>query len=302
MFLVNKHGHAVSPHEILETKEKATWFPTVIGDMAWYRDGFLCEVNFKNGLFCRGHVAMGLSRAFQQLYARIAPYGYSLSAEPTKDIVFDDTAPSDVYTLGCLPSKNFYGEPFLLAGVSPKTVPYRTAGCHVHLSTSDKTKWKDNEQLVPLFDKYVGLPLTYLTTHQNAEARRRTLYGRAGEYRLTAYKSGERGIEYRVPSGFLLTYAPLVSLALGVMREITHRSEGSYSCAISEHDEIRAMINESQVKAHALPSNTKWYTPNVLKRAREKLARITLTDWSVLQTDAQAHDFGWDQFRKGLAQ
>ena len=76
----------------------------------------------------------------------------------------------------------------------------RTASGHVHLDiTDDSPMAKVN--VVRLFDYRVALPLTAL----DPDKERRTLYGRAGDFRNTKY-----GVECRVPSNYWLRSDELI--------------------------------------------------------------------------------------------
>lgn len=287
---LTQNGKAVAPHEVLPIKENVKWFTTSVGDCAWYRDGFLGELNFGRGLACRGHIGMGVKESLNRLRNNL-PSRYGLSAEPFMEITFEKEVPAEVYDLGCLPSSNVYGEPFRLLEVDPQKTPFRTSGCHLHVS-NDTPGFKANpERLVPLFDKYVGLPLTFFSTNPDLERGRRSLYGRAGEHRLTTYKDGSHGIEYRVPSGMLLMSPPLLSLALGVMRAIFEGAIYKSPVSKEESTEIRAMINEGCV--NTLFPLDDWYTRDTLAAARGAI-------WKYAWPTVNAHDFGWDMFRSGI--
>jgi len=106
------------------------------------------------------------------------------------EIVDEDQLQSDEARLfGCSVDYNIYtGMP----NPKPKgeTTNLRSAGCHIHCGYDNPTVAQSLE-LLQYFDMYLGLPSVIIDT----DMRRRTLYGKAGCFRLTGY-----GFEYRVLS------------------------------------------------------------------------------------------------------
>lgn len=106
------------------------------------------------------------------------------------EIVDEDQLQSyEAKLFGCSVDYNIYtGMP------NPKphgeTTNLRSAGCHIHCGY-DNPDVDRSLELLQLFDLYLGIPSIVMDTDQ----RRRTLYGKAGCFRLTSY-----GFEYRVLS------------------------------------------------------------------------------------------------------
>jgi hypothetical protein len=115
--------------------------------------------------------------------------------------------PPDMLTLGCSPTLNAYGETAMSKRINPMTYPFRSSGGHIHLTTpaarglgypilQDTSLYPF---IVRIFDKLIGQALTYIFEEgRKRPFARRTLYGRAGEYRIQRH-GAFMGLEYRVP-------------------------------------------------------------------------------------------------------
>lgn len=155
---------------------------------------------------------------------------------------------------GCTPSLSAYDSQPEMAhdGFS---VPFRMAGGHIHLGISPRHLHlfgpddEDNRRTVVKFlDRTAGLIGTALFAEVE-DARRRLLYGRAGEYRAPKY-----GIEYRVPSNAWMLHPVLAHFYVGVVRRAA-------ACAVVDivagrnpldrlpmnDEEVQIAINESEV-------------------------------------------------------
>lgn len=145
---------------------------------------------------------------------------------------------------GCTPSLNAYDAEPMMAhdGIS---VPFRMAGGHIHLgfhgSYKDVRTSPDHLRTVVKFlDRTAGLIGTALFSDME-DARRRLLYGRAGEYRTPSY-----GIEYRVPSNAWLLHPVIAHFYVGVVRRAA-------ACAVHDlHNGInpldRLPMNDEEVQ------------------------------------------------------
>lgn len=121
--------------------------------------------------------------------------------------------------LGCLPSYNIYG--FKPLGVDGEKYRRRSGGGHIHISlTNDDRRVRDDHgkptehavELVKLLDFIVGNTCV-LVDRDPANALRRRVYGRAGEFRLPKW-----GLEYRTLSNFWLKHYQLFSMAFGLTK------------------------------------------------------------------------------------
>lgn len=116
--------------------------------------------------------------------------------------------------LGCLPSKNYYGERSI--SEEAKKGLMRSAGGHLHIGLRRNYDaelsmlFADREELVPLLDIFVGNSCVLLDRDPLASVRRQN-YGRAGEYR-----DPDHGIEYRTLSNFWLKNFALMTFVFGM--------------------------------------------------------------------------------------
>lgn len=127
--------------------------------------------------------------------------------------LFDDPARAQ---FGCTPSLNAYDDIPAMAQ-DGLTVPFRMAGGHIHLGLAGRygKLLLDEEamrKVVKFLDRTAGLIGCGLFSDVE-DARRRLLYGRAGEYRRPSY-----GIEYRVPSNAWLLHPALAHFYVGIVR------------------------------------------------------------------------------------
>lgn len=129
--------------------------------------------------------------------SQMLPKNLELVCQPT--VLFDqayfDSCPDVAKELGCEPDFNAYTG---LANVKPATdKPMRTAAGHVHIGwgknidVNDPDHFADCVEVVKQLDFYVGVP----SLMWDSDQERRSLYGRAGAFRVKHY-----GVEYRTPS------------------------------------------------------------------------------------------------------
>lgn len=113
----------------------------------------------------------------------------------------------------------------------------RSAGCHIHLGYNPNS-YESSIELLKLMDVFVGLPSILI----DKDDRRRSLYGKAGCFRLTPY-----GIEYRVLSAKMYDTNDLMSLVWdGVMLAIAaHNNNFEYNAGA---EMVIQAINESDEK------------------------------------------------------
>lgn len=100
--------------------------------------------------------------------------------------------------LGCMPSKNAYGDVGELV-VNGRGLPMRCTGSHIHIGSSGVTE-ENAPRIVKAMDAMVGLASVSLFGDEENHWRRR-IYGLPGEYRIPKH-----GIEYRVVSGAMLKH------------------------------------------------------------------------------------------------
>ena len=113
--------------------------------------------------------------------------------------------PPHIVQFGCKPSLNAYGLPALITE-DCYTVPHRTAGCHVHIGFKEGLSRSMVNELVTHIDHVAGISSLAIMVGVE-DPRRRNMYGKPGEYRLTPY-----GFEYRVFSSSILIHPAITRL------------------------------------------------------------------------------------------
>lgn len=228
-FFYEKDGVVVPSSEVLTTD-----FPHVI------RDGVQGELN-PSPDSCRqrsgGHFLEALNQAID--FGMLAGAELSLKqAVEVPDSVWDRMSEQDK-EFGCNPTLNVYKED--IEKPSGTETRLRSAGGHVHISLSKVHKLR-HRTFVKLLDIVVGNTLV-LIDRDPANKARRTIYGRAGEYRLKEY-----GVEYRVPSNFWIRHYILWSGLAALVRNAIALLTNGHGRALLRHmdmDKVREAINNN---------------------------------------------------------
>ncbi len=182
-------------------------------------DGIQLEYNMP-AFTCRQSAGVYLGTAMTTLAQKLQDYKAGISLESLVELDEESFArvSPNAKVLGCAPSMNIYGDEGRAAIPDGQTYRKRSAGGHIHIGLSDKTKTlvqQYPERLVRLMDLCVGIP-SVLVDRDPRNIERRTVYGRAGEFRLPAH-----GLEYRTLSNFWLRSYPLMSFVFGLTRLAT---------------------------------------------------------------------------------
>ena len=184
---VKQNGQFVCAHNLIPgTKEN----PHKVDKGAVQVDGFALEFNIDPAAnvdeFILNHdTVMGI-------LAQMVP-NYELAPVPVADFTKEYMAaqPAEARILGCDPDFDAYTG---MANIKPQAdLPMRTASGHVHIGWG-KEMTDHNEQAraaAVQMDFYLGLPSLFYDN----DTRRRSMYGKAGCYRLKPY-----GVEYRTLS------------------------------------------------------------------------------------------------------
>lgn len=204
-----------------------------------FRDGFAVEFNFPPS-HCRETMAASFLNGVISAQATIGPkHGLLFSSAIPVDHSASDSWPKDVRVGGCTSSMNAY----YMADPPPEdlsSLPFRAAGGHFHISwpreqaqtifNSEKKGYESKparpeppvDLLVKLCDAFVGVPFTYIFQDRKEIFLRRTVYGRAGEYRVKS----PTYFEYRVLGAEAWSRVPFISMFAGILRQvITKRFE-----------------------------------------------------------------------------
>jgi hypothetical protein len=176
---------------------------------------------------------------------RALPTGAKLTLKNTFNIPFEQLAKDDpkYVAFGCNPSLNAYGDE--TPKVDPISYPIRSAGGHLHLSTS----LRDEKliQVVKNLDRILGVVSVSMFQYYD-DPRRRALYGKAGEYRTPTH-----GLEYRVLSNAWLCHPAITHFVFELARLVMGQRVIPLETWNITEDEARKCINDCDVGlAHQL--------------------------------------------------
>lgn len=212
---VPAHKLGIPPKE--EAKEEKSEWGRCNGK--YFRDGYAIELN-SDPVTCRAHIWNAQSRILRALREKL-PKNIELITDPCVKIDLADIrkGPDDVRTLGCNPTYDPYARKINEIDVNPLELTFRTSGAHLHMGVET-----DNLDELAILAKYsdllIGLPFTVIFG-DDLEFQRRTLYGRAGEFRPQLYNSKrQRGFEYRSLSSRLYNHPAIYSLFLGIWKYV----------------------------------------------------------------------------------
>ena len=208
-------------------------------------DGFQGELN-PAGNTCRqssgSNIAYALYQAGRLANKAGAKISFDMGQFITDDVWY--MVPRELKRFGCSPTMNVYEDKF--RRVSGLRERFRSAGGHIHIGgvgTTSPDYLKENiDKIVQVMDIVVGNTCV-LIDRDPLNARRRKIYGRAGEHRMKSY-----GLEYRVPSNFWLKDYVLWSLVSGLARcSVSIHKSGHADNLISKFDmrKVRKAINDN---------------------------------------------------------
>jgi hypothetical protein len=240
--VLNQNGEGVSAHAFYPPKESPQYTGYYSEQQQWHRDSFFrdgtsLELNTPGGISCFAGLMSVTILTMQQAEKRL-PEGYKLEPVSSYEVVDDlSRAPEDVVRTGCGPVRNAYeGWEEKGAWVDP-LAKKRFAGGHIHVSAMRgdplTTMLADEERrkrtcsfVVRYLDLFCAVPWVYLGVEGVKGIERRTVFGKAGEYRFQRYKvpAGHEpgiGIEYRVLGPEWLKDIGLAALAFNLVRGVT---------------------------------------------------------------------------------
>ena len=168
---------------------------------------------------------------------------YDIKCSASEDVDEDQLNSDQARLFGCDVDYNAYTE-------SPNPKPdgergtLRSAGFHIHVSY-DNPNIDDSLRLIKYLDMYVGLP----SVLYDVDTRRRSLYGKAGSFRLPQY-----GCEFRTLSSAMYATDELISIVWdGIMKAIDACNSG-YRLAPEEL--VQKAINNSNAELASKIINT----------------------------------------------
>jgi hypothetical protein len=297
------------------------------------RDGVQAELQPTHSHTCREVVRDEIRSALAML-KHACGLTHEIDFTPVVEIDEEtyESLPDPSKKLGCMPSRNVYGQAEDISGTSTRT---RSAGGHIHLGLDGRfieddeyersgkvfDGWQKRplESLVVLLDILLGNSAVLLDRNEGAVKRRR-FYGRAGEYRTPIH-----GLEYRVLSNFWLRAPLLWSLVSGIARqavilwwdnkidEVVRLVEiADIQNAINHNDRDLALANlkkiaplmiasfEDYLGDHAYPLAGKNIECLIEMPAAEELFPNPLAHWSLngVENNRRDEDYynGWERF------
>lgn len=181
-----------------------------------FPDGVQLEFNV-NAYDCVAYTVNALAQSMRLLKGELAKGNHTLDLTTKATVITDDVwerlSPRGKQ-LGSLPSFNAYGDEPLQ--VTDENRKLRTGAGHIHFgfnANGDLPHDVDSlKTLAKICDRIVGIPSVMIDVDPD-NATRRTMYGRAGEFRPQPH-----GFEYRTPSNFWLTSGPLAGFIFGAAR------------------------------------------------------------------------------------
>lgn len=199
-------------------------------------DNILAEFNIPPVTSCEGFInAMNYMKDYiTNFVKRINPdYGIKCSAYEVVDE--DQLQSEEAREYGCSPDYNVYTESQNEAPIA-KLSNGRGCGLHIHCGYENPNV-ETSLKLIKYFDVYLGLP----SVLYDQDVRRRTLYGKAGCFRLCEY-----GFEYRSLSAAMYANEKLMHVIWnGIIQAINAYNDGR---RLPDAAYVRKAIDNSDVE------------------------------------------------------
>lgn len=175
-------------------------------------------------------------------------------------------------SFGCTPSKSVYGEKF--PNINSREVPFRSAGGHLHFTVKEERK-ANIPEAIKWLDKVLGVIAVSMFEYYD-DPRRRTLYGKAGEYRLPIY-----GFEYRVLSNAWLCHPAVAHFIYDMARRAAGFGLYGKPFALWDitEDEARQCINTCDVGMARKLLERNSFGLKVLLKSYYSCSEATLDKW-----------------------
>lgn len=248
-----------------------------IGAPFW--DGFQAEIN-TTPAGCLQTVHGSIRKNLSDLHAALLkkfPKGRLVArsvVEVDKGLL--ESLPEEHVILGCSPSLNVYPDVEPIEVLEPRSLLYRTAGCHMHLGVRDLYTTEAIREGIKAADAIAGVAMVSLFRGVE-DPRRRALYGRAGEYRLPAH-----GVEYRVAPAEVMSHPVLYHLCFDLMRQAFGLGAKGYLKHWKyEEQQIREVINTCDWKT----------AEKILEENKETLRGIMTPVYTKMYSGAALENF-----------
>lgn len=316
VFVVSGDGSLIPAFDVFPSKKEAK-----IGEPYW--DGYQAEFAIAPS-WCISYVVDHIQAALRNTLkvARAFDSTARLSVRTTMDIpearLKKDKA--KFVNFGCTPSLNAYDD---YVPIPPgREVPFRSSGGHLHFqinaTTANSYGAIRGHEFVPHMvrelDRILGV-ISVSMFEKYDDPRRRMLYGRAGEYRITPY-----GFEYRVLSSAWTIHPAIAHLIYEIARRcigLTHAPNAEWDVT---EEEARYVINSCDVDMarkllsrnrnglrsllQALPLHLDKSRPVTLSTIMEGVHTILLDPDNYAKVwclDTPAHEMGWISHSEGAA-
>lgn len=264
MFIVNsKTNTVVSSIGMIPGEKGKPWV-----DKNWEEEGFgleidniLAEFNIppvktKND-FVR---VLNFMKDYIRNFVKNVNKDYDILCAASKMVPEDQLRHPIAKLFGCSVDYNVYTESENPKPKGEKT-NLRSAGFHIHMSYNDYNI-DSSLYLIRLFDIFLGLPSIIF----DRDRKRRSLYGKAGCFRLTSY-----GFEYRVLSAKMYSSDELIGIVWdGIIAAISSYNKNfrfmsdDIQRAINTSDKKLAVKLLSDVKEQNVSSNVNKFIDTVL--------------------------------------
>jgi len=182
------------------------------------RDGVQAELN-PRPKSCRQGAATTYMNMFKSLATNLNTKKVNMCSDSMIHLSQEelDELSKESRVFGCEPSRNYYTGKKSVISANPSVYGYRSAGGHIHLGYNNYDNLhacmkKEYKLIIKILDLVLGNTCVMIDRDEN-QVERRTVYGRAGEYRLPSH-----GIEYRTLSNFWLRSYQLMSMVYGFAR------------------------------------------------------------------------------------
>ncbi len=220
-FVIYKEGHPASAIEVTEaTKQKPA---DLGGGVVCYADNALLEARF-DPVSADG-IVFKVGDMLRRLHSYVKSLDPGLALVSRAAVKY---APERLkhelnWVAGCNANYDAYRECPNKATTFEDTT--RTGSFHIHIGNKNFKNAKETDPLMSLkskieaikmLDLYLGLP-SVLFDRDDTSILRRTLYGKAGEFRPTEY-----GIEYRVLGPYVANSPRLIRLAFDLVEHTMH--------------------------------------------------------------------------------
>lgn len=237
-----------------------------------YADNVLVETSF-NPTKSKDGIIDSIRKAIAKIHAHVGSR-YHLIANSAHIYEREDMMVQEAWAIGCDPNFNAY----TMKENHPSGFKdfMRTGSCHLHIGHPLLSDPKAKANAVKLLDIYLGCASVIFDKDPTAILRR-SLYGRAGEYRPTPY-----GIEYRVLGGFPLRSPVLMDLVMDIVgHAIEFVDNGSVEEVLksSDQDTVCSAINdckpelaESVLRSHSTPAS-------LIERIKSGHNPVELNEW-----------------------